>query len=182
MRQRWTAHRVSTCVRDTNCVYRTRTCVTGRDIVRRVLMRDNIAVSTITWTALCEKVPNVGAHPSFGMTPTFQKKKKKLKKNLKSRCHTKRMAAPVLLLVWQRLRPLRTLLRNATPFNAIQTVHTIHEPVWRGETFVRRVLMRDNIAVSTLPWAALREKVPNVRAHPSFGMTPTLKKKKKINK
>ncbi len=70
------------------------------------------------WAALREKVPNVlsrcqtkrrmgargRAHPSFqsfGMTPTFQKKKKKkskfFKKNffqkiLKSRCHTKRRA------------------------------------------------------------------------------------------
>ena len=31
-------------------------------------------------------------HPSFGMTPTFQKLKKKSEKNLKSRCHTKRKA------------------------------------------------------------------------------------------
>ena len=52
------------------------------------------------------------ASPSFGMTPTFQKKKKKknqkiCQKILKSRCHTKegrvRPCAPVLLLVeWRR--------------------------------------------------------------------------------
>ncbi len=66
--------------------------------------------------SLCEKVPNVlspchtkrrmgvrgRAHRSFGMTPTFQKKK-----NLKSWCHTKRRMGTVMrtqdirdLFVW----------------------------------------------------------------------------------
>ena len=48
------------------------------------------------WAAICKKV----AHPSFGMIPTFQNKKKIPKKFpkkifqkiLKSRCHTKRRA------------------------------------------------------------------------------------------
>ncbi len=87
----------------------------------------------------CEKVPNslsrchtkrrmgvqARAHPSFGMTPTFPKKRKSKqiwhffffnsKENRKSRCPTKTRAARTIvhLLVWQQLRPLGSFWQNA---------------------------------------------------------------------
>ena len=81
------------------------------------------------------------ARPSFDMTPTFYFFNFWEKKNsvffclnffcfifLKSRCHTKgRACAPVLFLVWQRLRTLGrgTFSRNAARMFML-SVHTVH--------------------------------------------------------
>ena len=76
----------------------------------------SVYVCEVIWAASSEKVPNVlsrchtkrrtGAHgralPSFGMTPTFQKWKKK------SVSYQKKGGRAVLLSIWQRLRTLGT--------------------------------------------------------------------------
>ncbi len=74
------------------------------------------------------------AHPSFGMTPTIWEYNRWYQQSqiLKSRCHTKRRCAPILLLVWQRQRPVCFLMMRVT--------YTI-----RGTSFIISGKISDNI-------------------------------------
>ncbi len=78
--------------------------------------------------ALCEKVPNGRAHPSFGITPTFHKKKKK---NLKSQCHTKRRVGASMHACssfGMTTQDIRDLFAYRGPITTVFVSHPFHIP------------------------------------------------------